>query len=96
MSPRDVLLASAKRLLLLWAFSTVSLFAQVDTGALSGVVMDATGAVVPNAKVVITQIETGFQTPLITNSAGFYSAPALRPGTYSVSVAAAGFRTETL
>jgi hypothetical protein len=59
------------------------------------VVTDATGAVVPNAKVVITQIETGLQTSLVTNPAGFYSAPALRPGTYSVSVAAAGFRAET-
>ncbi len=95
MSSRNVPKTSAIRLLILVTFSAISLFGQVDTGALSGVVTDATGAAVPSAKVVITQIETGFQTSLVTNSAGFYSAPALRPGTYSVSVVAPGFRAET-
>ncbi len=72
-----------------------SLFAQVDTGAISGVVTDATGAVVPAARVTITEVETGILTPLVTNGVGFYSAPGLKPGRYSVSVAAGGFRTET-
>ncbi|MBI3697981.1 MAG: carboxypeptidase regulatory-like domain-containing protein, partial [Acidobacteria bacterium] len=78
-----------------WVFASMVLLSQVDTGAISGVVSDATGAVVPNAKVTVTEVETGIQTPLVTNSAGFYSAPALKPGKYSLSVAASGFRTET-
>ena len=69
--------------------------AQVDTGAISGVVTDATGAMVPNAKVTITGVETGVQTPLVTNASGYYSAPALKSGKYNVSVAAQGFRTAT-
>ncbi|MGH9658708.1 MAG: TonB-dependent receptor domain-containing protein [Bryobacteraceae bacterium] len=68
--------------------------AQVDTGAIAGVVSDATGAVVPGAKVVITDAATGITTALVTNSSGFYSAPALKSGSYRVSVAAQGFRTE--
>ncbi|MBI3683546.1 MAG: TonB-dependent receptor [Acidobacteria bacterium] len=84
-----------KRVSLLGSIAVVSLFAQVDTGAISGVVTDATGAIVPNAKVTVTGVETGVQTPLVTNSAGFYSAPALKSGKYSVTVVAQGFRTAT-
>jgi len=84
-----------RRLELGLVFATISLLAQVDTGAISGVVSDASGAVVPGAKVTITGVDTGLQTALVTNAAGFYAAPALRPGLYRVSAAASGFRAET-
>ncbi len=83
------------RLGFLLAAAPSLLFCQVDTGALSGIVADATGALVPNAAVTVTQIETGIRAALRTNPSGFYSAPALKPGTYSVAVTAEGFQTAT-
>ncbi len=71
-----------------------SLRAQVDTGSISGVVSDSTGAVIPGTQVLIAQEETNLQTKLLTNGAGFYSAPALRPGLYQVTALKEGFRAE--
>ena len=61
-------------------FCALPCFAQVDSGAITGVVSDRSGAVVPGVKVQIVQIETNSLTALQTNDAGFYSAPSLRPG----------------
>lgn len=70
-------------------------FAQVDTGAISGVVTDATGAVVPGAQATITQTETNANVRLTTNEAGFFSAPALHPASYNITVSRTGFQTQT-
>lgn len=67
-------------------------YAQVDTGAISGSVTDASGAVIPSAKVVITNVETNIAVNLITNATGFYAAPALKPGSYKIAVTMDGFR----
>ena len=48
----------------------------------------------PAAKVVILEPETNSRTELETNASGFYSAPALRPGRYEISVTKEGFRRE--
>ena len=69
--------------------------AQVDTGAISGVVRDATGAVIISATVKITQSDTGIASTFVTNGDGFYSAPSLRIGKYDIEVAMPGFATET-
>jgi hypothetical protein len=74
---------------------TQTLLAQVDTGAISGTVRDSTGAVIQAAKIKIVETETGTGLSLTTNTDGFYSAPALHIGKYSVSAQAAGFATET-
>jgi hypothetical protein len=66
-------------------------YAQVPTGALAGAVTDATGAVVPNAKVTLTNKETGATRTVESNSEGFYSAPSLPAGEYEVKVVAKGF-----
>ena len=60
--------------------SVTSALAQVDSGAISGVITDTSGAVVPGATVTITQTTTNITTVLTTNETGFYSAPSLRPG----------------
>jgi hypothetical protein len=61
-------------------------------GSISGVVRDATGAVVPNAKVAVTNTSKGIARNLTTNAAGLFTAPALVPAAgYSVSVEAQGF-----
>src|SRR4029077_7469674 len=71
------------------------LLAQVDTGVVSGIITDRSGAVVPGAKITVTWLETKIETETQTNKTGFYSASALRPGRYEISVAKEGFRSQT-
>ena len=74
--------------------SPTVLYAQSTTsGDIAGVVTDATGAIVPNAKIVVTNNETGVTQTLISGSNGGYRAPLLKPGTYKVTVTATGFQT---
>ncbi len=74
--------------------STTVLHAQsTASGDIAGVVTDATGAVVPNAKIVVTNNETGVTQTLTSGSNGGYRAPLLKPGTYKVTVTASGFQT---
>jgi hypothetical protein len=72
-------------------------FAQtsVSNGSISGTVTDATGAVVPNAKVTMTG-PTGQTVHATTSGTGTYSSGALVPGTYSVRAEAKGFKTTQL
>ncbi len=65
-------------------------FAQT-TGEITGVVRDKSGAVVPNAEVIITNTEQGTQIKTTSNSDGEYLAAALPAGVYSLEVAATGF-----
>lgn len=63
-------------------------------GGISGVVRDASGAIVPNAKVVVANESKGIRRDLNTNSAGIFNAPALVPASgYVVSVTMQGFNT---
>jgi Carboxypeptidase regulatory-like domain len=72
-------------------------FAQtsVSNGSISGTVTDATGAVVPNAKVTMTG-PTGQTVHATTSASGTYSSGALVPGKYSVRAEAQGFKTTQL
>ena len=65
--------------------------AQADLGSCSGVVTDATGAVIPNADVTLTNVATGAVRATVTNSKGEYSVTQLLPATYKVSFDAPGF-----
>ena len=67
--------------------------AQVSGSMLSGVVSDASGAVVNQARITIRNIDTGVLRTVTSNATGFYSAPNLLPGNYEVKVEASGFRT---
>jgi hypothetical protein len=62
------------------------------TGSISGVVTDASGAVVPGVTVVATSIATNVQTTSVTDAKGFYSFPALMVDTYNVTTSQPGFR----
>ena len=67
--------------------------AQAPTGAIAGVVTDPAGAVIPNARVVVTNKETGLKRALLaTGAEGNYSAPALPAGVYEVTAEAPGFQ----
>src|SRR5579863_1459974 len=61
-------------------------------GTLNGTVLDAAGAVVPGAAVVVTNVETKVENKTTTTSAGAYTLPYLPQGTYTLRVTMAGFR----
>jgi len=63
-------------------------------GSLSGTVMDSSGAAVPNAKVTVTNTQTGVAINTVTSSAGAYAVPQLVPGIYSVRAEAPGFQSQ--
>ena len=67
-------------------------FAQGFTAALSGVVRDASGAVVPNATITLKHIETGLTRTVKTNGDGSYKVPSLPVGPYELTVEKPGFR----
>jgi hypothetical protein len=61
------------------------------SGTIVGTVTDATGAVIPNVKVTVTNVATGVASQTVSSSAGDYQVPALNPGTYKVSAESTGF-----
>jgi hypothetical protein len=60
--------------------------------AISGTVTDATGAILPNAKVTVTQLNTSVSRTDTTNNSGQFNEAPLPPAAYSVSVEAKGFK----
>src|SRR5215471_14964071 len=71
---------------------SVNAFAQETTGSILGTVRDSTGAVVAGARVVVTNAGTNVSSEVVSNDTGAFDVPYLAPGTYSVSVNAAGFK----
>ena len=69
--------------------------AQQYLGTLSGNVSDLTGAKVVGAQVTATDVATNFVTRVVTNASGDFTIASLTPGTYTVSIVAQGFRSET-
>ncbi|HEY1742752.1 MAG TPA: carboxypeptidase-like regulatory domain-containing protein, partial [Granulicella sp.] len=65
--------------------------AQVVGGTISGTVTDPTGAVVPNAHVLVHNDDTGTQRTLTTGGAGTFSAPSIPVGRYTISTEVPGF-----
>ena len=61
-------------------------------GAITGTVMDKTGAVIPVADVAATNIATGITTKTVSTSAGDYHFSDLDPGIYTVTTSAKGFQ----
>ena len=70
-----------------------SAFGQSGRGTITGVVTDATGAVVPHAEIVIVNKATGEETKAVTTDTGVYRAPYIPPGKYKLTVAVSGFKT---
>jgi hypothetical protein len=65
------------------------------TGSITGIVTDATGSVVPGANLTATNEDTGVQSTVQTDGAGFYNFPNLPVGNYDLSVSQHGFKTYT-
>lgn len=86
---RSVILA-----LVFLGFSAANIFAQSSTGSIYGTLADATGAIVPNGTVTVTNIQKGTAQTATTNSSGEYTFPALEPGDYTVASQVTGFQSQ--
>lgn len=69
---------------------------QGSTGTITGSVLDANGAVIPNANVSLNSKATGLSKTTTTNSDGVYQFVLLQPGTYTVKASASSFADQTL
>jgi len=85
------------RLLLFWALLLFVLVgtasAQTTFASITGTVTDATGAVVPNAAVTATNVETNIKTTATSNEAGNYTIAQIKEGNYTVRGEAPGFKS---
>ena len=66
---------------------------QADQGTITGVVLDSTGAVLPNAQVTLTSIDTGFVLQMETDRSGSYTFSPIKIGNYKLTATAKGFQT---
>ncbi len=83
--------AVAVIIIFMLVFSQLILVAQTSQGRILGTVIDPSGAVVPKARVTVTNTATGIARSITTTAAGEYAAPNLEPGSYVVLVEAPGF-----
>src|SRR5579863_182847 len=86
-------LAAALMLVVLTLGASLTVYGQGANGTIEGTVTDESGAVIPNAAVVITNKATGALRNVTSNTQGFYTAPTLLAGDYEVRVGVQGFRT---
>ena len=75
------------------SFLSIALFGQNAT--FTGHVTDASGAVVPKTQITVHNEETGVDVTTTTTGTGDYTVPYLKPGHYSVTAEAQGFKKET-
>lgn len=66
---------------------------QVDQGTITGLVQDRSGAMIPGAKVTLTNTDTGLVLQQETNASGVYIFSPVKIGNYVVSATASGFQT---
>src|SRR5215813_12846114 len=83
------------RMMALSSMVTVSMVAQKTTAELVGTVTDTTGAVVPGAKISVSNESTGIRRDSVSNELGYYTIALLPPGEYRIAVGKEGFRPVT-
>src|SRR5439155_22304780 len=81
-------------LLLIAALSVSTAFSQLVSATIVGSVTDASGAVVANAKITLTETNTGVDRASVSNGSGNFTYPNLPPGRYRITVEVAGFKKE--
>src|SRR5437588_1042630 len=74
--------------------SATSAFGQLSSASLNGVVRDSTGAVLPNASVVLRNADTGVERNTVSNGVGNYVFTDIPPGRYTLKVTAPSFTTK--
>ncbi len=72
-----------------------SAFGQVDEGAITGTVVDSTGAVIPNATVTLINTDQGITLETRSNGTGGYTFSPVKQGNYTITVTAQGFSKTT-
>jgi hypothetical protein len=80
------------KLLILGVIFSALAAAQSGTSTISGTIKDATGSVIPGAKVKVVNEQTGAQQSTLTNETGLFRAGSLLPGSYRVEVESDGFQ----
>lgn len=70
-------------------------YGQADQGTITGVVQDATGAVIPKSDVTLTNVDTGLVLKTTASAAGVYTFSPIKIGNYTVSASAPGFKVTT-
>jgi hypothetical protein len=73
------------------SFAVPAVFAQTSSGV-TGVVTDSSDAVVPEARVLVVNVDTGTERSTQTNEAGYFNQPFLTPGNYRITVEKEGFK----
>jgi Carboxypeptidase regulatory-like domain len=90
--PRFAQLPTIAFLLLLALFQTPPLLAQIETGGVTGTVMDSSGAALAGAQVTLTNTQTGVVQTTQSTSAGSYSFGNVPVGNYTLRAAHIGFQ----
>jgi hypothetical protein len=90
---RDAIRVLAVAILVLCSVTTLK--AQTITGNVNGTVTDPSGAVIPNAKVTATNVDTNVTTETTSNGEGVYNLRFLQIGNYKVTVESSGFAPST-
>jgi hypothetical protein len=74
---------------------SLSAFAQVQNGQITGVITDPSGALVAHAGVHIRNVGTGYEADFESNDSGIYAASELLVGSYTIRVGYSSFKTVT-
>src|SRR5712692_9029505 len=85
-------LQNARKLAIGLMILALPLAAQTGLGVVQGTVQDSSRAVIPNAKVTLTNTDTGVGRDSLTNSAGIYYFGSVPIGPYLLAIEAAGFK----
>ncbi|HUO31781.1 MAG TPA: carboxypeptidase regulatory-like domain-containing protein [Bryobacteraceae bacterium] len=81
-----------RNLIVVFLFITAIALAQSDAGSIVGFAKDPSGAVIPNAKITLTNEGTKLSRVTTTNASGYYVVNSLPPGAYTITAEAAGFK----
>lgn len=73
----------------------IDLKGQTPTAQVTGIITDASGAVVPNAKIDLEEVNTGIHSEAVSNDSGNYVVANLKPGDYRITLRKDGFSTIT-
>ena len=95
MTFKDAVTRIARNSVIAGAFlsTAVAAFGQAGRGAISGLITDPSGAIVPGARVTANEQATGTKLSTVSTAAGIYTFVSLSPGKYQVTVGAKGFET---
>src|SRR5260370_17098444 len=77
--------------ILLLSVSSIAYAQTAGSASVQGTVADPTGAAIANARITLTQTDTGTSRATVSDGAGLYSLPNVPVGPYSLTVEAAGF-----